>query len=36
MALEKATNPFLICRDVNEFLQLKANWAAFKKEYGLR
>ena len=36
MALEKSTNPFLLCRSENEFLQLKANWAAFKKEYGLR
>jgi len=36
MALEKSTNPFLLCRDASEFLQLKANWASFKKEYGLR
>jgi glyoxylase-like metal-dependent hydrolase (beta-lactamase superfamily II) len=36
MALEKATNPFLMCRNVNEFLELKAKWPAFKKEHGLR
>jgi glyoxylase-like metal-dependent hydrolase (beta-lactamase superfamily II) len=36
MALEKSTNPFLLCRDTSEFLRLKANWAPFKKEYGLR
>jgi hydroxyacylglutathione hydrolase len=36
MALEKSTNPFLQCRSVNEFLQLKATWASFKKEHGLR
>jgi glyoxylase-like metal-dependent hydrolase (beta-lactamase superfamily II) len=36
MALEKSTNPFLLCRSEHEFLQLKANWASFKKEYGLR
>jgi hydroxyacylglutathione hydrolase len=36
MALEKSTNPFLLCRSVSEFLQLKATWASFKKEHGLR
>ena len=36
MALEKATNPFLLCRSVDEFLRLKATWASFKKEHGLR
>jgi hydroxyacylglutathione hydrolase len=36
MALEKAGNPFLLCRDVEEFLQLKAGWTAFKQAHGLR
>lgn len=36
MALEKSTNPFLLCRSEREFLQLKATWASFKKEHGLR
>jgi len=36
MALEKLTNPFLRCRNEDEFLQFKANWASFKKEHGLR
>jgi hydroxyacylglutathione hydrolase len=36
MALEKSTNPFLMCRSETEFLQLKANWASFKKQHGLR
>ena len=36
MALEKSTNPFLLCRSVNDFLQLKANWPSFKKEHGLK
>ena len=36
MALEKSTNPFLLCRSEREFLQLKAMWASFKKEHGLR
>lgn len=34
--LEKLTNPFLLCPDVDRFLALKATWAHFKKEYGLR
>jgi glyoxylase-like metal-dependent hydrolase (beta-lactamase superfamily II) len=36
MALEKATNPFLLCRSVDEFLHLKATWANFKREHGLK
>ena len=36
MALEKASNPFLLCRDVEAFLQLKAGWTAFKTAHGLR
>ena len=36
MALEKSTNPFLQCRSEHDFLQLKATWASFKKEHGLR
>ena len=36
MALEKSTNPFLLCRSASEFVQLKATWAAYKKEHGLR
>jgi hydroxyacylglutathione hydrolase len=36
IALEKATNPFLLCRDLKEFLALKADWAALKTRLGLR
>ena len=36
MALEKLTNPFLLCADVDAFLSLKASWPAFKKEHGLK
>jgi len=36
MALEKSTNPFLLCRSLNDFLQLKATWPSFKKEHGLK
>jgi glyoxylase-like metal-dependent hydrolase (beta-lactamase superfamily II) len=36
IALERSTNPFLICRDLKEFLDLKASWPSFKKEHGLR
>jgi glyoxylase-like metal-dependent hydrolase (beta-lactamase superfamily II) len=34
--LERQTNPFLLCRDVEAFLRLKQDWAAFKKTHGLR
>lgn len=36
MALERRTNPFLLCEDVDSFLRLKSTWADFKKEYGLK
>jgi hydroxyacylglutathione hydrolase len=36
MALERRTNPFLLCEDVDAFLQLKATWPIFKKEFGLK
>ena len=29
MALEKASNPFLRCADLDAFLQLKSEWPAF-------
>ena len=36
IGMEKRTNPFLLCRGVDEFLQLKTDWPAFKKEHGLK
>jgi glyoxylase-like metal-dependent hydrolase (beta-lactamase superfamily II) len=36
MALEKASNPFLRCKDVEAFLALKRDWATVKQRYGLR
>jgi len=36
IGLEKATNPFLLCRDVGEFLQMKKDWPEVKKRFGLR
>jgi len=36
IGLERRTNPFLLCRDLREFLDLKANWAAVKQQNGLR
>jgi glyoxylase-like metal-dependent hydrolase (beta-lactamase superfamily II) len=36
LALERASNPFLRCADVAEFLQLKRDWPALKKQHGLR
>jgi len=36
MALELATNPFLRCQSLDEFLKMKAEWPTFKKEHGLK
>jgi glyoxylase-like metal-dependent hydrolase (beta-lactamase superfamily II) len=36
LALERATNPFLLCADVDAFLAMKRDWAAYKKRHGLR
>lgn len=36
VALEKKTNPFLLCADVDEFLRLKRDWPNVKKRYGLK
>ncbi len=35
VALEKATNPFLLAPDLQAFLRLKEEWAAFKARHGL-
>lgn len=35
IALEKATNPFLLVKDFPEFLELKRDWSQFKKKNGL-
>jgi hydroxyacylglutathione hydrolase len=36
IALEKASNPFLRCSDLQAFLTLKRDWTDVKKRYGLR
>ena len=36
IALEKSTNPFLRCSDLPAFLQMKAEWPAFKQRLGLK
>jgi hydroxyacylglutathione hydrolase len=36
LALEKRSNPFLLCADFAAFQRLKADWAEFKKRNGLR
>lgn len=36
LAWEQATNPFLRCANVADFLALKADWPAFKARHGLR
>lgn len=34
--LERESNPFLRCRDVDEFLVMKRDWPDYKKKLGLR
>ena len=34
--LEKKSNPFLQCRDVEEFIKLKAEWPGLKQRCGLK
>jgi len=36
IALEKATNPFLLAADLDDFLELKRDWSRFKQQNGLR
>jgi glyoxylase-like metal-dependent hydrolase (beta-lactamase superfamily II) len=36
IALERESNPFLRCTDVEAFLQLKRDWPQYKKRLGLR
>ncbi|MDH3423499.1 MAG: MBL fold metallo-hydrolase [Gemmatimonadota bacterium] len=36
LALEKKTNPFLQCADVEAFLRFKNDWSTFKQENGLK
>lgn len=36
IGLEKASNPFLRCADLDAFLALKRDWANVKQRYGLR
>lgn len=36
LALERQFNPFLACENVDAFIHLKAHWASFKAEHGLK
>ena len=36
IALERETNPFLRCADIEAFLQLKRDWPDYKRRLGLR
>ena len=36
VGLEKRTNPFLQCQDLDAFLSLKREWPAFKQRHGLK
>jgi glyoxylase-like metal-dependent hydrolase (beta-lactamase superfamily II) len=36
IALERRTNPFLLCRDLESFLRLKFEWPSLKAQFGLK
>ena len=36
IGLERQTNPFLVCSDVESFLKLRGEWPNYKKVHGLR
>ena len=36
IGLERQTNPFLLCTDLEAFLARKQDWPIFKKEHGLK
>lgn len=36
MGIEKRTNPFLRCKDLAAFIQLKRDWSVFKQQNGLK
>ena len=36
VGLERRTNPFLLCSDLEAFLSWKQKWPIFKKEHGLK
>ncbi len=36
IGLERRTNPFLLCPDVDAFIRLKAEWPEVKRRYGLK
>ena len=36
VALERETNPFLLCADEQSFLDLKRDWSSLKQELGLK
>ena len=36
VGLERRTNPFLLCSDLEAFLSRKQKWPIFKKEHGLK
>lgn len=36
LGMEKRTNPFLRCKDLNEFIQIKRDWPVYKQQLGLK
>ena len=33
---EKKTNPFILCKDFESFVDLKRNWLEYKKKHGIK
>jgi len=33
---EKETNPFILCKSFEEFVDFKANWAEYKRRHGIK
>ena len=36
IGLERTTNPFLLCENIDAFIRLKSDWPELKKRYGLK
>jgi glyoxylase-like metal-dependent hydrolase (beta-lactamase superfamily II) len=36
IGMERRSNPFLLCPDVDSFIQLKSDWPAVKARHGLK
>jgi hydroxyacylglutathione hydrolase len=36
IAIERNSNPFLLCKDLNDFIRLKDDWKIYKTKHGLK